>query len=59
MGTATAPDESPALGSPEEAVEIAEKCGAFEPAFFGEVVMKIKHGGVTSVDVKQTFQTKR
>lgn len=39
----------------EKAVEIAQTCGAFTPAFFGDVTFRIKGGGVTAVDVKQTF----
>ena len=39
----------------EKAVEIAQTCGAFQPGFFGEVTIRIASGGVTAVDVKQTF----
>ena len=38
-----------------DAVRVAETCGADTAPFYGEVVIRIKAGGVTSVDVKQTF----
>ena len=39
----------------EKAIEIANEKGAFERGFYGEVVIRIKNGGVSTVDVKQTF----
>jgi len=39
----------------QDAIGIAVKSEAFEPAFYGEVVMRIKAGGITAVDVKRTF----
>jgi len=39
----------------EDAILLAEKEGARTPEFFGEVVIRIKAGGVSGVDVKRTF----
>ena len=39
-----------------QAIEIAETQGAFTPDFYGEVVLRIKAGGVSAVDVKRTFK---
>lgn len=36
--------------------QVVRACGCFDPGFFGEVVVKIRGGGVASVDVKQTFK---
>lgn len=41
--------------TPERAVEIATAKGAFRPDFYGEVTIRIKAGGISAVDVKQTF----
>jgi len=39
----------------DDAVLIARQEGAFEPDFYGDVLLRIKSGGISSVDVKQTF----
>jgi hypothetical protein len=38
-----------------EAMSIVEKQGAFRPTFWGEVILKIKGGGVARVEVTQSF----
>lgn len=39
----------------EEAVDTAQVCGVETPAFFGEVLIKIRGGNVTKLAVTQEF----
>lgn len=39
----------------DEAIEVAQTCGVEMPVFYGQVVIRIKAGAVSAVDVTQTF----
>jgi len=39
----------------DDAMAIAAKEGVFRAPFYGEVVIRVKDGSVTAVDVKKTF----
>ena len=55
VGDEAAKEERTGKMTRQRAMEIAEAKGAFDPTFYGEVVIRIKAGGVTAVEVKQTF----